>query len=91
MYQITDYTKAKARLLGVQVKPSTNKKKKIDVYKGGVKIASIGSIGYLDYPNYILTKGRAFADERKKAYKIRHQKDRIVEGSNGYWAYHLLW
>ena len=32
MYIITDYTKNKAKKLGVIVKPSTNKKKKIDVF-----------------------------------------------------------
>ena len=38
MYTITDYTKNKAKLLGVVVKPSQNKKKKIDVYsKDGKK------------------------------------------------------
>jgi len=28
---------------------------------------------------------------RRKAYKIRHQKDRTVRGSNGYYADKLLW
>lgn len=91
MYEITDYTKAKARLLGVDVAPSKNKKKKIDVIKGGSKIASVGAIGYADYPTYIKLKGRAFADERKKLYKIRHAKDRSVIGSQGWWADQLLW
>jgi len=58
MYKITEYTKARAKELGVTVKPSTNKNKKIDVYKSGIKIASVGGINqdgtpYMDYPNYI--------------------------------------
>jgi len=32
-YEITDYTKKKAKKLGVDVKPSKNKNKKIDVFK----------------------------------------------------------
>jgi len=91
MYQITDYTKTKAMLLGVQVFPSKNKNKKIDVYKGGVKIHSIGSSYFLDYPTYIITKGREYADVRRKLYKARHKKDRLVVGSAGWYADQLLW
>jgi hypothetical protein len=91
MYHITNYTKTKAKQLGVDVKPSTNKKKKIDVYKKGHKIASVGAIGYNDYPTYIETKGKQYADERRKLYKIRHSKDLKNIGSNGFYADKLLW
>ena len=91
MYQITDYTKMKARLLGVEVVPSKNKRKKIDVYKGGYKIASVGAIGYADYPTYILTKGREYADTRRKLYQLRHKKDRFAVGTAGWYADQLLW
>jgi len=91
MYHITNYTKTKAKQLGVDVKPSTNKKKKIDVYKNGHKIASVGAIGYNDYPTYIETKGKQYADERRKLYKIRHSKDLKNIGSNGFYADKLLW
>ena len=37
MYRITDYTKQKAKELNVTVKQSTNKNKKIDVYKNNEK------------------------------------------------------
>jgi len=91
MYEITNYTKAKAKELGVTVKNSTNPKKKIDVYKNGQKVASIGSIINFDYPTYIKQKGKSFADERRKLYKIRHNKDRKIVGSNGWYADKLLW
>ena len=39
-YTITPYTKAQAQKLGLVVKPSNNKTKKIDVYKNGKRIAS---------------------------------------------------
>ena len=80
MYQITDYTKQRAKEIGVEVRPSTNKTKKIDVYKDGKKIASIGAINYLDYPSYIREKGKEFADERRRLYHIRHSKDKNIEG-----------
>ena len=91
MYNITTYTKNQAKKLNVEVKPSTNKKKKIDVYKNNHKIASVGAIGYNDYPTYIEIKGKKYADERRKLYKIRHSKDLKEIGSNGYYANKLLW
>jgi len=91
MYHITQYTKKKAEQLNVKVKPSTNPKKKIDVYKNNKKIASVGAIGYNDYPTYIIKKGKTYADERRKLYKIRHTKDKDKIGSNGYYADKLLW
>ena len=91
MYQITDYTYRQAKKLGVEVKPSTDKKKKIDVIKNGNKIASVGAIGYNDYPTYINEKGLSYANERRKLYKIRHSKDRVKIGTNGYFADKLLW
>ena len=91
MYNIKNYTKEKAKKLNVTIKPSTNKKKKIDVFKDNKKIASIGAIGYSDYPTYIENKGIKYADERRKLYKIRHSKDLKQIGSNEYYANKLLW
>ena len=90
-YTITKYTKQKAKELGVTVKPSTNKNKKIDVYKDGEKIASCGAIGYYDFPTYMLEYGKEYANEKRRLYKMRHEKDRHVVGSNGWFADQLLW
>jgi hypothetical protein len=90
-YRITDYTKQQAKKLGVVVKPSSVKGKKIDVFKNGEKVASVGALGYSDYPTYMRTKGKAYADERRRLYKIRHSKDRSVKNSDGYYADKLLW
>jgi len=90
-YTITNYTKKQAKKLGLVVKPSSVKGKKIDVFKNGEKIASVGALGYSDYPTYTKTKGKAYADERRRLYKIRHSKDRNVKGSDGYYADKLLW
>ena len=53
VYHITNYTYKKAKKLGYTVKPSTNKTKKIDVYKKNKKIASVGANGMNYYPTYI--------------------------------------
>lgn len=95
-YKITNYTKSKAKQLGVEVKPSKNKAKKIDVFKGGKKLASVGAKGMNDYPTYMdlekknkVEKGTA--KKRRRLYKIRHKKDKDVKGSAGFFADKLLW
>ena len=90
-YTITNYTYKQAKKSGVTVKPSTNKTKKIDVYKKGKKIASVGALGMGDFPSYIKKKGVKYAKERRRLYKIRHDKDRHNKGSKGWYADHLLW
>lgn len=91
MYKITNYTYKRAKKLGVKVKPSTNKTKKIDVFKNNVKIASVGANGMSDYPTYIQNRGMKFAKTRRRLYRKRHQKDRHVKGTPGYYADKLLW
>jgi len=90
-YTITNYTYKQAKKLGVTVKPSTNKTKKIDVYKKGKKVASVGAAGMGDFPSYIKKKGVKYAKERRRLYKIRHNKDRHVKDSRGFYADKLLW
>lgn len=82
----TNMTKAKerARKLGVTVTPSTRKYKKLDVFRNGEKIASIGDIRYSDF----LLHGD---EERRRRYKQRHEKDRHKKGSAGYFADNILW
>jgi hypothetical protein len=89
MYKISDYSKQKARELKVIIKVSKNTKKKIDVYKNGEVIASIGAKGYKDYPTYLKENGKEYADQRKKLYKLRHKND--LNSGNGYWANKILW
>lgn len=90
-YEITKYSYRQAKRLGVEIKPSTNKTKKLDVYnKKGEKIASIGAIGYKDYPTF-LKENKKLATRRRKAYKIRHRKDRLKKGTPGFYADKILW
>lgn len=95
-YTITQYTKNQAKKLGVEVKPSRVKGKKIDVFKKGEKVASVGALGMNDYPTFmkkekmgLVPKGTA--KKRRNLYKDRHEKDRHIKGSKGYYADKLLW
>jgi hypothetical protein len=90
-YQITPYTYKQARRLGVIVKQSTNPTKKIDVFRKGKKVASVGARGMNDFPTYWKLRGEKFARTRRRLYKIRHQKDRFTRGTPGYYADKLLW
>jgi hypothetical protein len=95
-YKILPSSKAKADSLRVEIKPSTNPLKKIDVFKNGKKIASIGALGMNDYPTYLEKekKGyfpKGYAKERRRLYKQRHEKDRHKTGSNGWYADKILW
>tara|TARA_Y100001972_G_C7516194_1_gene260580 strand:- start:326 stop:622 length:297 start_codon:yes stop_codon:yes gene_type:complete len=96
-YKITAYTRRQAKKLGVTVKPSELKNKKIDVFYKGKKLASVGDSRYLDFPTYTKEKGKAFADERRRLYRIRHAKDMkkvpggIEKQKPGFFAANLLW
>lgn len=96
MYKITQYTKDQAKMFGVEVKNSTVKGKKIDVFENGKKIASIGAIGYKDYPTFLELEKQGkipvgTAKKRRELYMIRHKKDIKNINSNGFWAANLLW
>lgn len=90
-YKITNYTYKKAKKLGLTVKPSTNKTKKIDVFKNNEKIASVGAAGMNDFPTYIKKNGLKYAKTRRRLYRIRHNRDRHVNWSRGWLADKLLW
>ena len=95
-YRIKNYTKQQAKTHNLTVKPSKNKGKKIDVFKKGVKVASVGATGYNDYPTYLELerkgkKPKGYAKQRRKLYKIRHNKNRNKKGTNSWYADKLLW
>jgi hypothetical protein len=99
-YKIKTYSKNKAKKLGVIIKPSANKKKKIDIFKkvkdkdGKMKLKKLASVGdpnYLDYPSYIEKDGLEKAKARRKLYKIRHNRYRKIKNSPSYWADQILW
>ena len=95
-YEIKQYTFDQAKKHGYTVKLSSNKKKKLDVYKNGAKIASIGDSRFKDYPTFLdergsTSEGLTFANVRRALYHNRHKKDIEIKGSNGWLASILLW
>lgn len=87
--------KAKAKKIGVTLEPSKNKDKKFAVFKDGVFQANIGAKGYKDYESY-KKENPNVAEERRKAYKARHDKDLNVKYRDGkltagYLANKILW
>ena len=90
-YEIKQYSIDQAKKYGYTVKVSSNKKKKLDVYKNGIKICSIGDLLYKDYPTYISEKGLDYAKVRRQLYHNRHKNDIKTKGSNGWLASILLW
>jgi len=90
-YKITAYTRRRAKTLGVKVVPSANPAKKIDVFKQGVHVASVGARGMADFPTHAARRGWDFARTRRRLYRQRHERDRHVRGSPGWYADKLLW
>ena len=88
-YKIKNYSFEQAKKLNVEIKPSRVKNKKIDVFKDGKKIASIGDSRYKDYPSYIESDGLGYATKRRSLYKSRHKKD--LNSGAGYYANKILW
>jgi len=96
VYRIKTGQREAARRLGVVIRPSTVKNKKLDVYKNGIKVASIGLVGYGDYWTYLQDEtyhraAKGTAAERRRLYKIRHANECAAKGSVGYYACKILW
>lgn len=91
-YDILPYTYERARQLDVVVYPSDNKKHKIEIYdKTGNFMFYGGDPKYSDYPHYIQSHGKEFADKRRALYHKRHRKELDNVGSRGWVIGNLLW
>jgi hypothetical protein len=96
MYRILTEQRKAAKKLGVVIRPSTLKNKKIDVYKNGFKVASVGDIRYNDYWIYkrLEKQGKVepgTANDRRQLYKIRHGQECQAKGTPGFYACNILW
>ena len=95
-YRILTAQRAAAKALGVTILPSRIAGKKIDVYKNGFRVATIGDIRYSDYHQYVKAEKRGIlnkgtANERRRLYRIRHAGENLKRGSAGYYAWYILW
>lgn len=75
-YQINTEIRRRAKELGIDVKPSKNQLKKLDAYVNGVFQRSFGASGYMDYHLYKRKFGDAKAEQMRRSYKARHERDR---------------
>jgi hypothetical protein len=94
-FQISDYHRRKARSLSVNINYSKSPGKKLDVFKDGKKVASIGNRKYWDFMSYKKAEQygqfpEGYANERRRLYKIRHKKNN-KPGTPGYYALNILW
>lgn len=96
MYRIKKEQRQAANRLGVVIRPSTTDGKKIDVFKHGFKVASIGDTRYNDYWDYVRQEKngqvpKGYANQRRALYKIRHAQFRSSPGTAAYYADKILW
>jgi hypothetical protein len=86
MYNVKPYHLKKAMELGVEIQPSTKGFYKLDVYRDGKYLTSIGDKRYMDYQMY-MEIDPILAEKRRQLYWGRHTK----EGVREYLAKHILW
>ena len=92
MYKILPYTYDKAKQLKLQVYPSDSPIHKIKIYdQKGNFLYYGGDPNYSDYPNYIKSHGKVYADARRLLYHERHKKEIKKVGSRGWVIAQLLW
>jgi hypothetical protein len=78
------------------VKPSKKKGFKMDVYRNGFLVSSVGKVDELDYATALemeqegkLRKGTA--EKWREYYVIKHMCQEIFYGTILYYEYNLLW
>ena len=62
----------------------------------GIKVASIGLVGYGDFWSYVQDEKfnrapKGTAAERRRLYKIRHSNECASPGTVGFYACRILW
>lgn len=89
-YKIREYHKENAKDLGVKIRPSKAKGKKIEVEKPDGTISQIGATGYNDFATY-QEKNKMEANEKRENYRARHKCDNAIRYSNNHFACEILW
>lgn len=95
-YKIKERQRQAAQRLNVAIRPSSDKNKKLDVYKNGFLVARIGSAGYMDYASYQQKERKGAvapgtADRQRELYLIRHADNATKVGTPGYYSAKILW
>ena len=96
-YKIKKLQLDKAKELGVQIAPSTNRQKKVDIFLKGKKLYSIGANGMNDYATYLEDKSvpKSEAEKRRINYIQRHSKEPKIDDegnfTKSFYADEILW
>lgn len=95
-YPIRPVQRRIARSLGLTLRPSKSSRHKLDAIDKDGRVVSFGGRGYMDYYLWKDRKGKEHADERRRAFKARHQQHRTVRRRNGkytaaFLADRILW
>ena len=72
-YEISDKQYEIAEQLGIEIIVSENPRKKIDVYKKGNYICSVGAVNFLSLKELILLHGHDEAYRKRNLYLSRHK------------------
>ena len=75
MYEISPATYKAAKQYNLDIFPSKKPNKKIDVYRGGVYVGSVGDIRYKEYHIYLKQDGKQVAENRRRLFHLRTPKD----------------
>ena len=75
MYEISPATYKAAKYYNLDIYPSEKRFKKIDVYRKGEYLASVGDSRYKDYHIYLKQDGKQVANERRRLFHLRTPKD----------------
>jgi hypothetical protein len=88
--EITKELLQNAKRFDVEIEPSTRKNKKLDIYKDGNYLFSIGDSRYNDYHSYKKID-KELAEKKRMAYYNRHYKDLSKPLSRGFFSWYILW
>ena len=79
MYEISPATYKAAKYYNLDIYLSEKRFKKIDVYRKGEYLASVGDSRYKDYHIYLKQDGKQVANERRRLFHLRTPKDTFKE------------
>ena len=75
-YEINERSHERAKEMGLQLKPSTQKLKKVDVFKNEEYLFSIGDMRQKDYYEVLKEEGAVKAGELRTKYRKLHKYDK---------------
>lgn len=79
MYEITEDQYETADTLRIEIRPSENKRKLIDVYKDGIYFCSIGAINFRYYRELLSDEGVVVAEQKKQKILHRYKNNCTLE------------